>query len=94
MDTDSVPVPSITLHRLPRGKAGERCTAPGGAEAVVSEAARSCLASAASWRREAVNLRELATGRHLTAGQANVLMREAQAADRLADEWAHGAEES
>jgi hypothetical protein len=46
-----------------------------------------CLSSVSSWRREAQALRDLANGPHLTAGQRQQLLREADAADRQADRW-------
>jgi hypothetical protein len=44
-------------------------TPPGASASAPSEAARSCLASAAAWRRQALHLREHATAAHLTTDQ-------------------------
>lgn len=52
---------------------------------------RFCLASSTSWRRMASNLRDHATGPHLTDPQRAQLLREADAADRQADWWLAGA---
>jgi hypothetical protein len=46
-----------------------------------------CLASATAWRREATAIRELARCRHLSEVGRQMLLREADAADRLADDW-------
>jgi len=69
-------------------------TASPASASIPSEAARSCLASAEAWRRQAVHLREHATAAYLTTDQASVLLREADAADRQADLWNRGAKES
>ena len=50
-------------------------------------ARHSCLASNRLWRQEASALRALAGGRHLTEAQRERLLREAVAADRMADAW-------
>jgi len=47
----------------------------------------SCLASEASWRRAARNLRDHATASRLRDEQRAALLREATAADRQADWW-------
>ena len=78
------------MHSFDRDPAAG--TAPASVS-VPSEAARSCLASADAWRRQAVHLREHATTGYLTADQAGVLLREADAADRQADLWDLGAKE-
>jgi hypothetical protein len=46
-----------------------------------------CPSSARSWQREAEALRDLAAGGHLTVGQRERLLHEADAADRQADWW-------
>lgn len=55
--------------------------------------ARSCQASAERWRQEAVNLRVLADGAHLSPEQRAMLLREADAADRQAKWWISGRDE-
>ncbi len=57
-------------------------------------AARSCQASATRWRRQAGILRASARARHLTPDQAATLLREAEAAERMATWWDRGAEEA
>ena len=57
-------------------------------------AARSCQASAARWRQQAENLRAAARARHLTPDQAATLLREAEAAGRMAASWDQGAKEA
>ena len=80
------------MHSLDRDPAAGS-DPPVATVSVPSEAARSCLASADAWRRQAVHLREHATAGYLTADQAGVLLREADAADRQADLWDLGAKE-
>ena len=77
------------MHSFDRDPAARPASA-----SIPTEAARSCLASAASWRRQAGYLREHATAAYLTTDQATVLLREADAADRQADLWNRGAKES
>ena len=50
-------------------------------------ARRSCLARNHEWRRQAGVLRDHARGSHLSEPQRDQLRREAEAADRMADEW-------
>ena len=80
------------MHSLDRDPAAGS-DPPVATVSVPSEAARSCLASADAWRRQAGHLREHATVASLTADQAGVLLREADAADRQADLWDLGAKE-
>ena len=54
-------------------------------------AVSSCLSRNADWRRQAAYLREHAALPHLTPDARAVLLREAEAADRQADEWLEGA---
>ena len=54
----------------------------------------SCLASNHAWRRQATNLRKHAELTHLPAEACATLRREAEAADRQADMWLHGAIEA
>ena len=58
------------------------------------DAARSCLASNAAWRREAALLRQHTTLPHLDPDARQTLLREAEAADRQADWWLNGAIEA
>ncbi len=55
--------------------------------ACLDPAVQSCLASNAAWRREAIALRSHADHRHLLDHQRSCLLREADAADRQADDW-------
>jgi len=80
------------MHSLDRDPAAGS-DPPVATVSVPSEAARSCLASADAWRRQAGHLREHATAAYLTTDQASVLLREADAADRQADLWDLGAKE-
>ena len=57
-------------------------------------AARSCRASVTRWRRQAENLHASARARHLTPDQAATLLREAEAAERMAAWQDRGAEEA
>ena len=57
-------------------------------------AGRSCQASAARWRQQADNLRASARAPHLTPHQAATLLREAEAASRMAASWDQGAKEA
>ena len=54
----------------------------------------SCLASNRAWRRQATNLRQHAELTHLPAEARTTLRREAEAAERQADIWLHGAIEA
>jgi hypothetical protein len=55
---------------------------------------RSCLASNAAWRRMAATLQAHAETAHLTQKQRELLLREADAAERQADWWLAGAIEA
>jgi hypothetical protein len=50
-----------------------------------------CLSSAAAWRREASLIRELAEAPHRSEAGRQVLLAEAEAADRQADDWLEAA---
>ncbi len=52
---------------------------------------RSCVASAAAWRQQAGHLRQHAAMPNLSVSAAQILLREAGAADRQAEWWLSGA---
>ena len=54
---------------------------------------RSCLSRAQDWHRQAGHVHEHAQLRHLRPEQREMLLREAEACDRLAAWWLAGAED-
>jgi hypothetical protein len=60
----------------------------------VRAALRSCLESACAWRRCGNHLRTMAGAAHLRPHHRELLLREAEAADRQADWWLVGAIET
>ena len=86
----------VSQHRIQRDEAtmrriaGELSRTYCRCKTALDAPTRSCVASAAAWRQQAEHLRDHARTPSLSPAAAQMLLREAAAADRQAEGWLSG----